>query len=302
MKAFLSHSSKDKPTVHEVADQLGLANVELDSDTFDRGVLNVAAIQEALHKASLFVLFLSKAALDSAVVRYEALLAQDLFSRGLIGRFLVICLDADAFASAEANWKRFNFVRKADSSGTIARLIQHNLLLLRSQTLGITQPFVGRAKELHLMKEKLSDPLLTRMRGMYVSGYAGIGRRTFAQRLFRDVYPSVISVFPEVVVEKLDGYEELYRKIVEKVTPISTISGWRTRVLAFAAENDNGKARLIAELLGRLIDHREAVFIVDHGGLLDDRGAFQPFIRNIIERVKPERRPCFVLIADRMVP
>jgi tetratricopeptide (TPR) repeat protein len=302
MKAFLSHSSKDKAIVGQVADQLGLANVELDSETFDRGILNVTAIQDGLHNSSLFVLFLSKSALESGVVRYEAMLAQDLVARSLIERFLVVCLDADAFASAEANWKTFNFVRKAVSPQSIARLIQHNLILLRSRALGADQPFVGRTKELHSIKEKLIDPLFSRMRGIYVSGYTGIGRRTFAQRLFRDLYPSVISVFPEIVVEKLDGYEEIYRKTIEQVTSITTLSAWRTRVVAFAAENDNGKARLIAELLGRLIESREAIYIVDHGGLLDDQGTFQASIRNIIERVKPERRPYLVFVGDRMVP
>ena len=56
MKAFLSHSSRDKNIVEDVAQLLGGANVELDSITFDRGLLNVAAIQQALKRSSLFVL------------------------------------------------------------------------------------------------------------------------------------------------------------------------------------------------------------------------------------------------------
>jgi hypothetical protein len=84
MKAFLSHSSKDKATVDQVADQLGLANVELDSETFDRGLLNVTAIQDALRRSTLFVLFLSNSAIASGVVRYEAMLAQELYAQGVI--------------------------------------------------------------------------------------------------------------------------------------------------------------------------------------------------------------------------
>ena len=37
MKAFLSHSSRDKGIVSEVFEQLGAANAELDAQTFDRG-------------------------------------------------------------------------------------------------------------------------------------------------------------------------------------------------------------------------------------------------------------------------
>jgi TIR domain-containing protein len=122
MKAFLSHSSADKAIVNEVAEQLSLANTELDSETFDHGLLNVSAIQKALRQTSLFVLFLSRNAIASGVVHYEALLAQELFARGLIERFLVICLDPDAFSSADEHWKAFNFVRKVSSPQAIARL------------------------------------------------------------------------------------------------------------------------------------------------------------------------------------
>jgi TIR domain len=77
MKAFLSHSSRDKAIITAVADELGAANVELDSETFDRGIINIAAIQEALKRSNLYVLFLTKDALASGAVRYEAILAQE---------------------------------------------------------------------------------------------------------------------------------------------------------------------------------------------------------------------------------
>src|SRR5262244_2758288 len=41
---------------------------------------------------------LSNDALASRIVRYEALLAQELFARGIVDRLLVICLDEEAFA------------------------------------------------------------------------------------------------------------------------------------------------------------------------------------------------------------
>ena len=63
MKAFLSHSSRDKPLVEEVAKHLGMAQVELDSSTFDSGLLNVETISAALERSSIFVLFLTQDAL-----------------------------------------------------------------------------------------------------------------------------------------------------------------------------------------------------------------------------------------------
>src|SRR5262249_53003443 len=242
LKAFLSHSSRDKGTVEAVADELGAANVELDSETFDRGILNVTAIQNALKRSDLYVLFLSNDALASRIVRYEALLAQELFARGIVDRLLVICLDEEAFASAEAQWKAFNFVRRPPGAKSIERLIQHNLIAIRAKQKRSNQPFVVRTTQLHDAKENLIDPQASKLGALYIAGDTGSGRHTFSRHLFRDVYPAVISVFPEITIERLDGYEEIYRKLNERLSPLATLSAWRARVAGFALADENGKA------------------------------------------------------------
>src|SRR5260221_7110725 len=58
MKAFLSHSSKDKAFVREVGSLLGEAQCEYDEYTFEH-TLNTSAIHSALQRCDVFVLFLS---------------------------------------------------------------------------------------------------------------------------------------------------------------------------------------------------------------------------------------------------
>ena len=298
MRAFLSHSSRDKGVVTEVWNELGPANAELDSETFDRGLVNVAAIEEALRRCTLYVLFLSKDALASNAVRYEALHTQELIARGTIDRFLVICLDDDAFGSAEQEWKAYNFVRRAVGPPYIARLIQHCLLEARAREKGAAQPFVGRGRELDAAKERLSSPDGSRVWALYISGLNGIGRKTFAQHLFRDVYPAVISRFPEVTVDKLDGYEEIYRKLSRTLRPFAKLSEWRARITGFAAANENGKASLAAQLLNGLIQGREALLVTDYGGLLDGDGGFQEPLKNILSQMTDHNRPSIIFRAQ----
>jgi hypothetical protein len=219
MKAFLSHSSRDKGLVEGVAELLGGANVELDSTTFDQGVFNVSAIQQALKRSVLFVLFLSESALGSSAVLFEALSAQEMQARGVIDKILIICLDNESFAKAPEEWKVHNFVRKAVAPQSIARLILSNLIVTRSKAAATSQPFVGRQSEIHDAKEKLIDPKRGVVRAIYVSGNPGIGRRTFARKLYGDVYPSVNPVFAEIYIDKLDGYEEIYRKLLDVACP-----------------------------------------------------------------------------------
>jgi hypothetical protein len=164
MKAFFSHSSKDKHIVEEVAEIIGGANVEIDSSMFEHGILSVQAIQNSLSKCGLFVLFLSQDALDSKIVRFEALTAQELVARGVIEKFIVICLDDTSFRSADEHWKRFNFVRKVAGKNSIARIVQNALIIAQSKQSAASYPFVGRANELFAAKEKLIDPSVTSVR------------------------------------------------------------------------------------------------------------------------------------------
>jgi hypothetical protein len=92
MRAFLSHSSKDKGFVEGVAELLKPGTFELDSATFDAGLLNSTIIMEALKRCDLFCLFLSKDSVQSSYVAFEALLGAEFFARGQVNRFLAICI------------------------------------------------------------------------------------------------------------------------------------------------------------------------------------------------------------------
>jgi hypothetical protein len=82
-------------------------------------------------------------------------------------------------------------------------------------------------------------------------------------------------VFPEITIERLDGYDEIYRKLSDRLNPLATLSAWRARITGFAHADENGRADLSAQLLSNLLLSREAVIITDHDGLLDGDGAFQ---------------------------
>ena len=56
MRAFLSHSSKDKGFVESVAELLRPKTFELELVTFDGGLLNSTVIAEALKRSDLFCL------------------------------------------------------------------------------------------------------------------------------------------------------------------------------------------------------------------------------------------------------
>lgn len=243
LKAFLSHSSKDKGFVNQVAQIVGGANAHLDSETFEFGLLNSQAIIKALEDSELFVLFVSAQSIDSKIVKFESQIAEDLLSKGLIDRMLFICLDAKAFSEADARWKAYNFVRREASAKSIARLIQSTLMGIRARKGVAEQPFVGRGDELEKAKDRLIDPEKKPPSAIYVSGNTGIGRRTFARKLYKDIFPAVNSIIPELAVDSYDSYDEIYRKI-------------RAQVESDQAVLDRGGRLVVADEIANLLHIR----------------------------------------------
>ena len=302
MRAFLSHSSRDKVIVEEVAGHLGADQVELDSQTFDAGLLNTEVIRDSLKRSSIFILFLTRDALASSYVRFEALLAYEFRAKGLLDRFVVVCLDSDAFSQASENWKDYSFVRHLNSAQSIARLIQNYLISHHATLDSINQPHVERSRELNDLKRQLIQPGKPSPRALYISGHSGIGRRTFVRRFYSDRYPKVNLVFAEIQIDLLDGYEEIFRKLCGELAPTWPLSAFRARIVGFSMANDKEKSKQIASLLEQLVDSREAIFIRDGGGLLDNDGALQLPFKCIFSEIRKRDYPTIVFIARRMIP
>ena len=78
-KAFLSHSSKQKPYVEVVAKRSGKDKIIYDAWCFEEGKEIVKEIEEQLEDTDLFVLFISKESLESSWVQSEVEQAEKLY-------------------------------------------------------------------------------------------------------------------------------------------------------------------------------------------------------------------------------
>ncbi len=169
MKVFLSHSSKDKGFVEEVAELLRPGTFELDSLTFDAGLVNSEAIIRSLQRCDLFCLFLSNNSVTASYVDFEILLGIEFVASGKIGRFLAICIEDDAFGKASENVKFFNVVRKSLGVESTARLIQGNLISAAKISTIQAHPFIGREDELVELERQVTDHKRPPSKVLYIS-------------------------------------------------------------------------------------------------------------------------------------
>src|SRR3990172_7256918 len=92
-KAFVSHSSAEKPLVEKVVALVTGARWEIDAFTFDEGATSADEIFRAMSRSSLFVLFASTRAMQSPWVASELQIAQSLLYSGKLGGVLVFIVD-----------------------------------------------------------------------------------------------------------------------------------------------------------------------------------------------------------------
>ncbi len=301
MRAFLSHSSKDKGYVDAVASLLKPGTFEQDSQTFDAGLINSQAIIAAMRRCDLYCLFLSANSLNSAYVDFETLLGIEFIASGKVGKFLVICLDDSAFSSASASVKFFNIIRKGTDADAVARLIQGHLISAAGAQFQ-THPFLGRDQEMSDLEKQATDHRRPNSKAIFISGNFGSGRRTLAKQFYDRRFPQVGKNFPSIVVDAFAGLEELYRKVLGALRPTVGISELRTRTQAFSIATVEEKARLIAQLFSSLLGSREASIVLDTGGVLTDSGEFVSEVNSVIDKLDDRPYPPVIFIAPRMVP
>jgi Flp pilus assembly protein TadD len=302
MKAFLSHSSKDKGFVEAVSNMLRPGSFELDSLTFDKGMLNSQSIISSLKRCDLFCLFLSSNSVVSPYVDFETLLGIDFLASGKVGRFLAICLDDEAFAKASANVRFFNIVRKGLEPENTALLIQGHLISAAERSAAYSHPFIGREDELVELERQISDHRRPPSRALYISGNFGSGRRTIAQKFYEHQFPNVGRSFPTISLDSFAGLEELYRKILATLRPTITASALLRHVQSFTIAPVEEKRRLVAQLINSLLPANEATFLMDKGGVLTDAGEFTVELEEVISHLEARPHPPAIIVSPRMVP
>lgn len=109
IKAFLSHSSKDKNSyVRNVANWLNKDNIVYDEYTFEEGEKNLDQILKGLNETSLFVIFLSEHSLNSQWVKKEISEAKERLESNQIKKIFPIIIDENITYSDERipDWLR----------------------------------------------------------------------------------------------------------------------------------------------------------------------------------------------------
>lgn len=305
-KVFLSLSYVDRDFVKQVRDRLPVGLAYFYEESFENGELLLSAMERAVNDASLFVLFASKQGQKSPWVNFELDQARLLQIQNANHRVLVFPTDQDINLNDLPPWLRAHWVARAGwLQSDIARYITNVLL---EPNIGISKGAVrvtGRGKTLDRLEQIVADHIArtrTSPRVYFLSGFRGIGRRTFAAYYMRNALSASINLTygPTLPLSGHADLADLHQALRTEISPtLATNVALRERE-AFEKLSPTNQINETIRLLGHFSRLGQAVTFVSAGGFFEDNGDPKDWLMPFLSAI-PKAAPIFV-VSNRQIP
>lgn len=298
-KAFLSHSSKQKPLVEKVASKLGKDNVVYDSISFGKGEKTINEILNGISSADVFVLFLSDEALNSDWVQFELNTVQEKLRLGTLSSFTVFVIDGkvDHRHPKLPEWVRNYYNIQPETNANIITNKIFNLLvetrLENSKNLQAEENlFTGRYDLIQHLEELFYSSQPAQRKCLIVSGVEGIGRRTFARRGLEGKLSSLGKSRHPISIP-FDDYESI-EDLILKLANISNKAELEYFLTPDALFSD--KLEMAYNIVMDYINANELIFIIDNGAIVQPNRVLAPWFVQLLNKLPNTLSFCLVSI------
>ncbi len=305
IKAFLSHSSKDKsPYVSQVVTTLKSNNIIYDELTFEPGMRAIDEIFSGIEESSLFVIFLSENSIESDWVKEELILAKEKLNQNEIDRIYPILIDESIAYSDKRipEWMREEYnLRLIARPATAARKIQqrlreiswkkHPLLKERNKI------FVGRYDLVQSIEERMDDFGRTTPSIVNASGLSRIGRSSVLKSAIEKC--NIVSTSyecPHIILVNGEFIEDLIIKLYD---------------LGFSEETDiynlinvshEDKINICYKLIDDIQRNNEVLLIHDDGCLIDYKGDIREWFEDLASKMQRNNKLQWIIASTKRIP
>lgn len=182
MRAFLSHSSKDKPIVGKIHAALGAEAAWLDAAEIELGAILLERIAAGIEEAADFVLFWSEHSSASAWVRHEIHMGfiRSLEDKAL--RMIVIRLDN---TPVPLYLRPYLYLDASQTTDPVAEIVAGLRKKLSEPAPPVRVRFVNRNSEIGRIESILDTGGCS---ALFLRGMQGIGKRSLVQEAFRRLF------------------------------------------------------------------------------------------------------------------
>lgn len=285
IKAFISHSSKQKPFALELVERLGRDYCRIDCFDLQPAYKTIDEIYRAIDSSTVFVLLISKDSLDSPWVQEEVRYAMSKLRSDEMDRFWPYLIDPSISLSDCPEWmvkdecfnlKQFKspYVLARDIEQKFRRIIWAN----NSKVRMLETMMVGRNADIAKFEDKFQSINGMNLKALLISGRKGVGKDTFAKQCMYKVgfppetEPYRISTKPHENIENFIVYLNMILRRYDD-EDLKTI----------LSKDPKEKSHEAVLMLNELYETRTVLFISDSLSLLLPNKDLAEWVADILE-------------------
>lgn len=295
MKVFLSHSSKDKDIVGKIYAELGQATAHYDVATFDTNGFLPEEILRALDESSTFVLFASKAALESSWVQGELKIAFLNWVKSGI-RDVMVFLLREGERSMVPEWLQSHVIVEHPSPTHICLRIRSRLLSRQQSSLSLP-PFY-RYDELTQLEERIQTNADRMPKAMIISGPQGYGKKRLINELYSRHFPGVPNLKILLSFEDFSSEVDLYGHVLGAAS-LHSISELAQKLERFEKLSADERQLFLANEIMSLTAGNQVLLIDAGDSLLSESAHILPSIRGLIKSLVRSDCPRLIFLSAR---
>ena len=275
---FLSHSSADKESyvkivVNQLQKYLDEHTIYYDEYTFESGMRSMEEINRSLNQTDLFVVFLSKKALESDWVKKELMISRELLGNEMIKRIYPIVIESDLKWDDKIipEWlKEYNLKyipRPTKATQLIRKRIVEITWDLNPKIEERNNIFVGRNKEVEEFENRKYDYDMETAIAYIAAGIPKSGRKSLLKHCFIKTHIAENNYrASKIELSMYDGIEDFIMWINDL--------GFSDDVelTGFMEMQMSEKCEMLAKLLDDISRNQEMLIVEDKGCIITYEG------------------------------
>lgn len=285
IKAFISHSSKQKPFALELVERLGRDYCRIDCFDLQPGYKTIDEIYRAIDTSTVFVLLISKDSLNSTWVQEEVRYAVSKLKSDEMDRFWPFLIDSSLSLSDCPDWmvkdECFN-LKQFKSPYVLARDIEQKfrrIIWSRNSKMRMLETMmVGRNADIAKFEDKFQSINGMNLKALLISGRKGVGKDTFAKQCMykvgfpQETEPYRISTKPHENIENFIVYLNMILRRYDDSAMKDILS-----------KEPKEKSHEAVLMLNELYETRTVLFINDNLSLLLPNKDLAEWVTDILE-------------------
>jgi hypothetical protein len=296
VKAFLSHSSKDKEFVRAVAQELGRQHCIFDEQAFKTGDEFKQSIELGFDYSSIFVLFASKNSLLSNWVDFEVEEAWYKTLEKNLRKALVYIITDSIDIENLPIWLKRAKIQRGNVPKIVAREIRTHLDKIGEER---KNPFVGRTEDIQALQEILTPADVEYPPHVFfVTGLPGIGRRSLIQQVVQNILDLKPLRSPLRLGEGF-SIQDICSSVANLAEPYSTDSRFQQIMKEIQALSKEDALSRTLTNLRRMTNNGELPIFLDEGGLFDSDGNISEPVQSIIQALSPNDEAYIAIVSSR---